>query len=56
MHNNKRIFLSSIVWGEEYIEYFQMSRNEFDSVIDKWANKALFNKVKGRWEATFKIT
>ena len=23
MHNNKKIFLSSIVWGEEYIEYFE---------------------------------
>ena len=23
MHNNKRIFLCSIVWGEEYIEYFE---------------------------------
>ena len=23
MHNNKKIFLSSVVWGEEYIEYFE---------------------------------
>jgi len=23
VHNNKKIFLSSIVWGEEYIEYFE---------------------------------
>ena len=23
MHNNKKTFLSSIVWGEEYIEYFE---------------------------------
>jgi N-acetyl sugar amidotransferase len=38
-----------------FLEYYQMSKNEFDETIDKWANKDLFEKVNGRWKPTFEI-
>ena len=38
-----------------YLEYFQMSKNEFDMVIDKYANKELFEKVDNRWKPKFTI-
>tara|TARA_A100000164_G_scaffold302072_1_gene277459 strand:- start:35 stop:1153 length:1119 start_codon:yes stop_codon:yes gene_type:complete len=38
-----------------YLEYFKMSKKNFDLTIDKFANKKLFNKIKGRWKPTFKI-
>jgi N-acetyl sugar amidotransferase len=40
---------------EVYLEYFQMSKDEFDRIIDYWANKDLFSKVNGRWEPKFLI-
>ena len=38
-----------------YLEYFQMTKKEFDGVIDKWVNKDLFEKIDGRWSPTFEI-
>ena len=32
---------------DKYLEYYSMTKEEFDSVIDKWANKKLFEKIKG---------
>ena len=32
-----------------------MSKKEFDSTLDKWANKDLFDKVNGRWKPRFTI-
>ena len=40
---------------ELYLDYYQMSRTEFDSVIDKWVNPDLFKKENGRWKPTFTI-
>jgi len=40
---------------EEYMEYFKMTRQEFDDVIDKWANKEVLKKVEGRWVKNFDI-
>ena len=34
---------------EKYLEYYQMSKDEFDEVLDRWANKDLFEKVDGIW-------
>jgi N-acetyl sugar amidotransferase len=38
---------------DTYLEYYQMSMDEFDAVIDQWANKDLFEKVNGRWKPMF---
>lgn len=37
----------------EYLEYYGMTAEEFDAVLDRWANKDLFEKIDGRWEPTF---
>ncbi len=36
-----------------YLDYFEISKKEFDEVIDKWANKDLFNKTNDKWMPTF---
>jgi hypothetical protein len=38
-----------------YLDYYQIKRDEFDSVIDKFANRELFEKSKGKWTPRFKI-
>ena len=38
-----------------YLEYYQMTEEEFSSILDKWANKDLFMKKDGRWEPIFEI-
>jgi N-acetyl sugar amidotransferase len=40
---------------ELYLDYFQMSPEAFDAVIDRWVNEKLFKKVKGRWEPIFSV-
>jgi N-acetyl sugar amidotransferase len=40
---------------ESYLDYYKMSKKEFDSTLDKWANKDLFDKVNGRWKPRFTI-
>ena len=40
---------------EEYLKYFQMSREEFQAVIDKWANKDLLKKQGHHWVRNFSI-
>ena len=40
---------------ELYLDYYQMTRGAFDEVIDKWANKELFEKVDGFWKPTFSV-
>ena len=39
---------------QEYCDYYKMSMKEFMQIIDKWANKELFEK-KNRWTPKFKI-
>ena len=34
---------------ERYLEYYKMSRNEFNKILDKWANKKLFEKKGDKW-------
>jgi N-acetyl sugar amidotransferase len=36
-----------------YLEYYKMSKEEFDAVLDKYANKELFEKVDGIWQPKF---
>ena len=38
-----------------YLEYYQMRHDEFQNVLDKFANKDLFDKKKGIWEPKFQI-
>ena len=40
---------------ESYLNYYDMTQDEFDLVLDKWANKDLFEKIDGRWKPKFKI-
>ena len=39
----------------QYLEYYEMTKSQFDKVIDKWANKKLFFKKKGYWEPNFSV-
>jgi N-acetyl sugar amidotransferase len=39
-----------------YLEYYQMTAAEFDAVLDRYANKALFEKRDGRWRPKFTVT
>lgn len=36
-----------------FLEYFKMSKEEFDAVLDKHANKELFEKHNGIWKPKF---
>ena len=40
---------------ETYLEYYQMTQEEFDAVLDRWVNKDLFEKEDGRWEPVFQV-
>ena len=33
-----------------------MTREEFDAVLDKWANKELFEEQDGHWKPKFTIS
>lgn len=37
-----------------YLDYYGMSKEEFDAVLDKWANSDLFEKIDNRWQPKFK--
>lgn len=41
---------------DQYLEYYQMSQTEFDAVLDRYANKELFEKVDGRWKPRFIVS
>lgn len=40
---------------EAYLDYYRMTRAEFDEVLDRWANRDLFEKVDGRWKPRFTV-
>ena len=40
---------------EQYLEYYQLTKQEFYDVIDKFANKDLLEKRNGRWVKKFKL-
>lgn len=40
---------------DTYLEYYEMTREEFDAVLDRWANADLFEKVDGRWSPRFTV-
>jgi N-acetyl sugar amidotransferase len=41
---------------ETYLKYYDMTQGEFDAVLDKWANKDLFEKQNGRWVPKFTVS
>jgi N-acetyl sugar amidotransferase len=38
-----------------YLDYYEMTKDEFDGVLDKYANKDLFEKIHGIWEPKFTV-
>jgi N-acetyl sugar amidotransferase len=38
-----------------YLDYYHMTQDEFDAVLDRWVNRDLFEKVDGRWQPTFQV-
>ena len=42
-------------WLDAYLDYYQITQEEFDSAIDRWANTELFEKQNGRWTPLFEI-
>ena len=38
---------------DTYLDYYQITQEEFDSILDKWANKELFEKINDRWKPKF---
>ena len=38
-----------------YLEYYEMTKKEFDGIIDKYSNRDLFEKVNGTWSPKFTI-
>ena len=40
---------------EDYLEYFELSKQNFFNIIDKHVNKKLFKKIKGKWRPKYSI-
>jgi hypothetical protein len=38
-----------------YLDYYQMTKPEFNVVLDRYANKNLFEKVDGYWRPLFVV-
>lgn len=38
-----------------YLEYYKMSNEEFQAVLEKWVNKDLFELKENRWTPKFKV-
>jgi len=36
-----------------YLDYYKMSKKDFDAILDKWVNKELFRKRNGLWVPKF---
>jgi N-acetyl sugar amidotransferase len=40
---------------ESYLDYYRMAQEEFDEVVDRYANKELFEKIGQRWKPKFVV-
>ena len=40
---------------KQYLDYYQMSLQDFNKVLDRHVNKNLFEKKNGRWHPIFEI-
>jgi N-acetyl sugar amidotransferase len=41
---------------DQYLDYYQMTQEEFDVALARWANKDLFELVDGRWSPLFTVS
>ena len=39
-----------------YLNYYEMTQDEFDAVLDRYVNRDLFEKINGRWKPKFIVT
>ena len=39
----------------DYLKYYQITKEEFDAVLDRYANKNLFEKFDGYWKPLFQV-
>lgn len=39
-----------------YLDYYQMTKEEFDAILDKFANKSLFEKIDNIWQPKFEVS
>ena len=40
---------------EDYLSYYRMDHEEFDSVLDRYTNRDLFEKANGRWSPKYVV-
>jgi len=40
---------------DTYLEYYNMTKEEFDAVLDSYANTDLFEKIDGLWQPKFEV-
>ncbi len=40
---------------DSYLEYYKISKQEFDDILDKYVNRDLFKKIDGIWEPKFEV-
>ena len=38
---------------DQYLDYYEMKKDEFHNVLDTHVNKSLFKKINGRWVPKF---
>ncbi|CEK10226.1 N-acetyl sugar amidotransferase [Legionella hackeliae] len=43
------------IYVDDYLDYYEISREEFEATIDRFANKQLFEKSDGLWLPKFEI-
>ena len=43
------------IFIDSYLEYYKMTKLEFDLVLDRWVNRNLFEKIDGRWMPLFQV-
>jgi len=41
---------------DTYLDYYQLTRDQFDTALDRWANRDLFEKFDGYWTPRFIIS
>jgi hypothetical protein len=41
---------------DAYLDYYRMTKPEFDAVLSLWANRDLFEMINGHWQPRFTIS